>query len=57
MKKKYIEPTADALTLDLIVLMAGSIKDVNSEDIDPEISGSNEPAHSKETTLWDSDWN
>ena len=46
MKKKYIEPTAETLTLDLIALMAGSIKDVNSEDIDPEVSGSNEPAHS-----------
>ena len=55
-KKTYIEPTADALTLDLIALMAGSIKDVNSEDIDPEISGSNEPAHSKETTLWEYEW-
>ena len=55
-KKTYITPETELLSLDLIALMAGSIKDVNSEDIDPEVSGSNEPAHSKETTLWDNEW-
>ena len=56
-KKTYIEPTAEALTLDLMALMAGSVTDVNSQDVDPEVSGSNEPARAKETSLWDSDWN
>ena len=55
-KKTYIEPTIESLPLDLMALMAGSIKDVNSEDIDPGVSGSNEPAHSKETSLWDNDF-
>ena len=55
-KKTYIEPSAEALALDLMALMAGSIQDVNSQDIDPEVSGSNEPARSKEATLWDYEW-
>ena len=56
-KKTYIEPTAEALTLDLIALMAGSIKDVDSEDIDQEVSGGHEPAHSKEAVWSDDFWN
>ena len=55
-KKTSIEPSAEALALDLMALMAGSIQDVNSQDIDPEVSGSNEPARSKEATLWDYEW-
>ena len=52
-KKTYIEPTADTLTLNLMALMAGSVTDINSQDVDPEVSGSNEPARAKSTRLWD----
>ena len=55
-KKTYIEPSAEALTLDLMALMAGSVTNVDSEDVAPEVSGSNEPARSKETSLWNDEW-
>ena len=55
-KKTYIEPSAEALALDLMALMAGSVTDINSEDVAPEVSGSNEPARAKETSLWDYEW-
>jgi len=55
-KKTYIEPYAETLTLNLMALMAGSVTDIDSKDIDPEVDGSNEPARSKATSLWNYDW-
>ena len=55
-KKTYRTPEIELLSLGIMALMAGSIKEVNSEDIDQEVSGSNEPARSKAASLWDYEW-
>lgn len=56
-KKTYITPSLDCLSLDLMALMAGSVQNVDSNaDIDPVVSGGNEPARSKEASFWDNDW-
>lgn len=55
-KKTYTEPSAETLALNLTALMAGSVTNVNSTDIDPDISGSDEPARSKETGAWNCEW-
>ena len=56
-KKTYIEPSAETLTLDLMALMAGSVTNVDSEDIAPEVGGSDEPARAKEAFWSDDFWN
>lgn len=56
MKKTYITPSLDCLSLDLMALMAGSVQNVDSNaDIEPVVSGGNEPARSKEASFWDND--
>ena len=42
-KKTYIEPSVEALTLDLMALMAGSVTDINSQDVEPEVAPELEP--------------
>ena len=56
-KKEYITPLVETLTLDAASLLAGSVDRVQSNDnIDGEVTGSNEPARAKGASFWDSDW-
>ena len=53
MKKEYNSPSIDVLELgSMSQLMAGSITNVDSPDIDPVVDGSNEPGRAKETIVW-----
>lgn len=51
-KRSYIEPAVEPLVFNLAALMAGSVDKVDSEELDSEISGGNEPARAKESTQW-----
>lgn len=56
-KKEYITPGIEPLSLPVASLLAGSIEQVqSSEGIQGEVTGSNEPAHAKGASFWDSDW-
>lgn len=56
-KKEYITPGIEPLSLPVASLLAGSIEQVQSgEGIQGEVTGSNEPAHAKGASFWDSDW-